>query len=196
MIVEAEDLSWIEGAGGEGDVLGKSVGGSEGGLEVDDAGLGNVGLVTGLKGEGDACLVELGGEGKGHVFEIAIGSGHRGMDDDGNAGSFDFIEEEVGFGRAIEDEVEAEFLAKPEGGGNVLVSLGVDEEGDFLLENLCERFEFEIGVWWSLVVFRIGIFLGGFMRISAGFNEFGAEEGDGFGAGAGGFASGFKGTRA
>ena len=46
---------------GEGDFLRKSVGGGEGGFEVDHAGFGNVFFVAGLDGEWDAFFVELGG---------------------------------------------------------------------------------------------------------------------------------------
>lgn len=91
-VVEVEDLSWVESASGEGDFLRKSVGGGEGGFEVDHAGFGNVFFVAGLEGEGDAFFVELGGEGEGHVFEVTVGAGHGGVDDDGNAGCFDFVE--------------------------------------------------------------------------------------------------------
>ena len=127
-LIEAEDLCGVEGAGGEGDFLRKSVGRGEGGFEVDHAGFGNVFFVAGLEGEWDAFFVELGGEGEGHVFEVAVGAGHGGVDDDGNAGRFDFVEEEVGFGSAIEDEIEAKFLAKAKACGDVLMTVGVDEK--------------------------------------------------------------------
>ena len=127
-VVEAEDLSRVESAGGEGDFLRESVGGGEGCFEVNHAGFGDVFFVAGLEGEGDAFFVELSGEGEGHVFEIAIRSGHGRVDDDGNAGRFDFVEEEVGFGSAIEDEIEAKFLAKAKACGDVLMTVGVDEK--------------------------------------------------------------------
>jgi len=127
-LTEPEDLGRVESASGERDFLRKSVGGGEGGFEVDYTGFGNVFFVAGLEGEGDAFFVELGGEGEGHVFEVAVGAGHGGVDDDRNAGRFDFVEEEVGLGSAIEDEIEAKFFAKAKGCGDVLMTVGVDEK--------------------------------------------------------------------
>ena len=46
LVVEAEDLSRVESASGEGDFLRKSVSGGEGGFEVDHAGFGNVFFVA------------------------------------------------------------------------------------------------------------------------------------------------------
>lgn len=183
LVIEAKNLGRIDGAGGEGDFLWEAVGGGEGGLEVDDAGFGDVGLVAGLEGEGDAFFMELGGESEGHVFEIAEGAAHGGVDDDGDIGGFNFVEEEVGFGGPIEDEIEAELLAKAEGGGDVLMALGIDEERGLFVEDVDESEELDVSIRGVFFV----IFLGGgdLVRVCLGFEEFGAKEGDGLGAGAG-----------
>jgi len=186
LVIETENFCGVDGAGGEGDFLGKAVGGGESGLEVDHAGLGDVGLVAGLEGEGDPFLMELGGEGEGHVFEVAEGAAHGGVDDDGDAGGFDFIEEEVGFGGAIEDEIESEFFAESEGGGDVLMALGIDEERGLFVEDVDEGLEFDVGR--GGVLFVIGLGGADLTCVGLGFEEFGAEEGDGLGAGARGFA--------
>lgn len=188
-LIEAEDLSGVESASGEGDFLRKSVGGGEGGFEVDHAGFGNVFFVAGLEGERDAFFVELGGEGEGHVFEVAVGAGHGGVNDDGNTGRFDFIEEEVGLGSAIEDEIEAKFFAKAKGGGDVLMTVGVDEERSLFVQNIDEGLQLDVagrGVFFGII-----IGFGNLGGVGPGFEEFGAEEGDRFGAGARGFAESF-----
>ena len=188
LVIEAKNFCGVNGAGGEGDFPGKTVGGGESGFEVDYAGLGDVGLVAGLEGEGDAFLMELGGEGEGHVFEVAEGAAHGGVDDDGDAGGFDFLEEEVGFGGAIEDEIESEFFAESEGGGDVLMALGIDEERGLFVEDVDEDLEFNIGR--GGVFFVIGLGGTDLACMGLGFEEFGAEEGDGLGSGAGGFGEG------
>ena len=185
-VIESEDLGGIEGAGGEGNLLRKSVGGGEGGLEVDHAGLRDIGFVAGLEGEGDSFLMELGREGEGHVFEITERPGHGGVDDDRNAGGLDFIEEKVGFGSPVEDEIEAKFLAETEGGGDILVTVGIDEERGLFAENIGEDLEFEIGIGG---VFLLGLGFADFGSVRLSLEEFGAEEGDRFGTGAGGFSA-------
>lgn len=185
-LIEAEDLSRVESASGEGDFLRKSVGGGEGGFEVDHAGFGNVFFVAGLEGEWDAFFVELGGEGEGHVFEVAVGAGHGGVDDDGNAGRFDFVEEEVGLGSAIEDEFEAKFFAKAKGSGDILMTVGVDEKRSLFVQNIDEGLQLDVA--GRRVFLGIIIGFGNLGGVGLGFEEFGAEEGDRFGAGARGFA--------
>ena len=160
-IVEPENLGGVESAGGEGDVLGESVGGGEGGFEMDHASFGDVFFVAGLEGEGDAFFVKLGREGEGHVFKVTVRAGHGGMYDDGDAGGFDFVEEEIGFGCAIEDEVETEFFAEAKGGGDVLMALRVDEEWGLFVENVDEGLQFEVVVG--------GVFFG----VAFGFGDFG-----------------------
>jgi len=110
------------------------------------------------------------------------------VDDDGDAGGFDFLEEEVGFGGAIEDEIESEFFAESEGGGDVLMALGIDEERGLFVEDVDEDLEFNIGR--GGVFFVIGLGGTDLACMGLGFEEFGAEEGDGLGSGAGGFGEG------
>ncbi len=101
--------------------------------------------------------MELGGEGEGHVFEVAVGAAHGGVDDDGNAGRFDFLEEEVGLGGAIEDEFEAEFFAEAEGGGDVLMALGVDEERGLFVQNIDEGLQLNVGRGGVFFVIVLGV---------------------------------------
>ena len=133
--------------------------------------------------------MKLGGEGEGHIFEIAIRAAHGGMDDDGNPRRFDFIKEKVGLGGTIENEVEAELFAETERGGNVLVPLCVDKERDLFIKNINKGLNLNVGSGrlYFLVV------LGSFDLTGMGLplEEFGTEHRDSFRAGPGGFTETF-----
>lgn len=109
-LVQAQNLSWLNSAGGKRHFLGKTIGRGHRCFKVNNAGLRNISLVTGLKGKRNVGFVKLRCESESHIFKITIGAPHRGVNHDRNSGSLDFFEEQISLGGPIENEIEAKFF--------------------------------------------------------------------------------------
>ena len=66
------------------------------------------------------------------------------MNNNWNPSRLDLVKEKIGFGSAIQNQIEAKFLLQAEGRSKVLMTLGVDEQRGLFIENINEDIELEI----------------------------------------------------
>ncbi len=106
----------------------------------------------------------------------AVDDGHR----DGDTSCGDLIDDLVGFGAVLNDEIELEFTFEPEDGENVVGSMGVKVHGAASGEDFGERFESEVAFWRRdvvllgpvlLSVLEVGVPFG---SVLCGLDEFGS----------------------
>ena len=63
---------------------------------------------------------------------------HRRVEDDGHAGFPDLVQQQVGLGRAVEHEVEAELVLQAQGGRDLGHGVGGDQQRQLAVEDLAQ----------------------------------------------------------
>ncbi len=184
-VSDAEQLGGVNGDARERGLEAEAVGRGDGGLEEDDARLGHVGLVAALQRDGDAGVVELAGGLHAEVFHVLVAALHRGMDDDGEAAGFDFVDHKRGVGAAVEDDLDLELLREAERGDDVLLAIHGDEKRLGAIEAAEDRLQAQVTAGALGLVLALAL-LGVFLRL----DELGAQHSESLGARAGGFGGG------
>ena len=186
----SEKLRGIESDARERTVEAQAIARGDGRFEEDDPGLRHVALVTALEGKRNAGGAEFRGRFNTEIFRVGAAAGHRGVQDDRKAARLDFVEHQWRVGAAVENDLEAKLLCDAQGGENILLTMGVDQEGLLTGERPEERLGPEVARRAFGLIFG-GLFLGVFLRL----DQFGAQHRDSFGARAGSFRRRSAGTR-
>ena len=109
------------------------------------------------------------------------------MDDDGDLGLLDFLQQEVSLRGSIENQWEIELPLKTKGGSDILMAPGGHQQGNASFENRRHRIQSQVGIW-----FLILLCLGSFLEVALGLEEMLPQHGERLGAGSRRFSSSSK----
>ena len=90
--------------------------------------------------------MQLGSEGKSHVFVLAVGPGHGGVDQHRHLGLLYLLQQEVGLGGTVKDKAEPELLLEPQGRRDIVMASRCNEQGDFFFQDIREGIKPEVGI--------------------------------------------------
>ncbi len=180
-IFESEDAGIGHGEGVEGFFARHAAPDGETGHTNEEARIGN--RVVRMQAGENSGLFEHSGTYEGVVLGFQLAAGAIDQDQrDGNFGRGDLARHHPGVADVMQDELEIEFLGKPDGGEDVVVAVRVELDGAFAFEHLDQTLHAQIARRQLG-----GIALGGadFIAILLGLDELFADQGDGLGASSG-----------
>ncbi len=119
-------------------------------LEQHDPGLGHVALVTALKGDRDSGRLEPLHRLRCGVLHAPEVTGHGRVQDDRHIRIPDLVDDEVGLGGAVEDEVDPELPLEPERRKDLAHPVRGDQRADLAVEKLAQDLHSQVAGWSPL----------------------------------------------